>query len=572
MRRLLFVPVLAGLLMLARCGGNSGSTTTSPTTPSGPATLQSIAITPGSATIAQATTQAFIAPGSYSDGSTKDLTAPAQWSCLLSNLATVSSSSPTQGLATGISAGTVVISASLGNVSNSAQLTVTGATVSSLAITPASATIGFENQQQYKAIATFSDTSTQDVTNLANWTIAPSGPFISAYSGLAIGSSVGTSFDVNASFGGQSTSTLTIPPTLNVDLYNLVSVAILPANPTIANNTPSTLSAIGTFSDGSTRDVTSIATWVSSDDTVASNFGVLPNVFSAATTSAPATATITASFGTLSTQTASTTLSVSDATLQSIAVSPSNASIAPGTKLTYSAIGTFSDGSTQDLTSIVRWSVLGGSGAASVSKGVVKGTTAGSITVTAASLANLGSVSGSAAAAITSSTLQSIAVNPATAFITPGGNLTYSAIGTFSDGSTQDLSALTSWSSSAVTATVSAGVATGQGVGAGAITAKLGQISGTASLLVVSPAQISLAVTPATASVAAGATTQLKATATYVDGATQDFTTLVNWSSSNAAMATVGYQTGLISGLASGTSTITATLGSVTSTATITVQ
>ena len=572
MRRLLFVPVLAGLLMLASCGGNSGSTTTSPTTPSGPATLQSIAITPGSATIAQATTQAFIATGSYSDGSTKDLTATAQWSCLLPNLATVSSSSPTQGLATGISAGTVVISASLGNVSNSAQLTVTGATVSSLAITPASATIGFENQQQYKAIATFSDTSTQDVTNLANWTIAPSGPFISAYSGLAIGSSVGTSFDVNASFGGQSTSTLTIPPTLNVDLSNLVSVAILPANPTIANNTPSTLSAIGTFSDGSTRDVTSIATWVSSDDTVASNFGVLPNVFSAATTSAPATATITASFGTLSTQTASITLSVSDATLQSIAVSPSNASIAPGTKLTYSAVGTFSDGSTQDLTSIVRWSVLGGSGAASVSKGVVKGTTAGSITVTAASLANLGSVSGSAAAAITSSTLQSIAVNPATAFITPGGNLTYSAIGTFSDGSTQDLSALTSWSSSAVTATVSAGVATGQGVGAGAITAKLGQISGTASLLVVSPAQISLAVTPATASVAAGATTQLKATGTYVDGATQDFTTLVNWSSSNAAMATVGYQTGLISGLANGTSTITATLGSVTSTATITVQ
>jgi trimeric autotransporter adhesin len=572
MRRLLFVPVLAGLLMLASCGGNSGSTTTSPTTPSGPATLQSIAITPGSATIAQATTQAFTATGSYSDGSTKDLTATAQWSCLLPNLATVSSSSPTQGLATGISAGTVVISASLGNVSNSAQLTVTGATVSSLAITPASATIGFENQQQYKAIATFSDTSTQDVTNLANWTIAPSGPFISAYSGLAIGSSVGTSFDVNASFGGQSTSTLTIPPTLNVDLSNLVSVAILPANPTIANNTPSTLSAIGTFSDGSTRDVTSIATWVSSDDTVASNFGVLPNVFSAATTSAPATATITASFGTLSTQTASITLSVSDATLQSIAVSPSNASIAPGTKLTYSAVGTFSDGSTQDLTSIVRWSVLGGSGAASVSKGVVKGTTAGSITVTAASLANLGSVSGSAAAAITSATLQSIAVNPATAFITPGGNLTYSAIGTFSDGSTQDLSALTSWSSSAVTATVSAGVATGQGVGAGAITAKLGQISGTASLLVVSPAQISLAVTPATASVAAGATTQLKATATYVDGATQDFTTLVNWSSSNAAMATVGYQTGLISGLASGTSTITATLESVTSTATITVQ
>jgi uncharacterized protein YjdB len=100
----------------------------------------------------------------------------------------------------------------------------------------------------------------------------------------------------------------------------------------------------------------------------------------------------------------------------------------------------------------------------------------------------------------------------------------------------------------------------------------LGQISGTASLLMVSPAQVSLAVTPATVSVAAGATTQLKVTGTYVDGTTQDFTTLVNWSSSASTAATVGYRTGLISGLTSGSSTITATLGPVTATAQVTVQ
>jgi uncharacterized protein YjdB len=121
-------------------------------------------------------------------------------------------------------------------------------------------------------------------------------------------------------------------------------------------------------------------------------------------------------------------------------------------------------------------------------------------------------------------------------------------------------------------ATIVSGVATGQGVGTSTITAKSGQISGTASLLVASPAQVSLAVTPATVSVSAGAATQIKVTGTYVDGTTQDFTTLVNWSSSNAATATVGYQTGLVSGLASGTSTITATAGSVTATATVTVH
>jgi trimeric autotransporter adhesin len=569
MRRLLLVALLTGLL--ASCGGNSGSTTTSPTAPSGPATLQSLAITPASATIAQGTAQAFTATGNYSDGSTKDLTATAQWSCLLPNMATVSSSSPTQGLATGISPGTVVISASSGNFSNSVQLTITGATVTSLAVTPVTTTVGFENQLQYKVVATFSDMSTQDVTNQANWTI-PSGPFITAYSGLAIGSSLGTMFAVNASFGGQSTATLTTPPTLNVDLSNLVSVAVLPANPMVANHTPITFSAIGTFNDGSTRDITSLGTWVSSDDTVAANLGALPNVFSAAASSVPATATITASFGTLSTLTPSTTLTASDATLQSIAVSPSNASIASGTKVTYTAVGTLSDGSTQDLSSIVKWSVLGGTGAATVSKGIVKGTAAGGITVNATSLPNLGSILGSAAATVSAATLQSIAVNPATAFVQPGGSLTYSAIGTFSDGSTEDISTLTAWSSATEMATVVSGVATGQGVGQATITAKLGQISGTVSLLMVSPAQVSLAVTPATVSVAAGATTQLKVTGSYVDGTTQDFTTLVNWSSSASTAATVGYQTGVVSGLATGTSTITATLGSVTSAASVTVQ
>ncbi|MGA6984149.1 MAG: Ig-like domain-containing protein [Candidatus Sulfotelmatobacter sp.] len=573
MRRLLLVPVAAGLLLLAGCGGGSSksdSASTSTTPSGGTATLQSIAINPATATIAEGTTQAFTATGKYSDGSTKDLTAAAQWSCLLPNMATVSSSSPTQGLATGIAPGTVVISASSGSVSNSAQLTVTGTTVTSLAVTPAAVTIGFENQQQYKAIATFSDLSTQDVTSQANWTT--SGPFITAYSGLAIGNDVGAMFDVSASFGGQSTAVLTFQPVLNVDLSNLVSVTVLPASPTIANETPITFSATGTFSDGSTRDLTSLATWASSDDTVAANNGALPNVFSAAASGVPASTTITASFGTLSTLTPSTTLTVSDATLESIAVSPANASLAAATKVTYTAVGTFSDGSTQDLSSIVKWSVLGASGAATVSKGIVKGTAAGGITVNATSPPHLGSILGSAAATVSATTLQSIAVTPATAFLQPGGNFTYSAIGTFSDGSTQDISTLTSWSSSTGMATMVSGVATGQGVGTSTITAKSGQISGTASLLVASPAQVSLAVTPATVSVSAGAATQIKVTGTYVDGTTQDFTTLVNWSSSNAATATVGYQTGLVSGLASGTSTITATAGSVTATATVTVQ
>ncbi|MGA7401083.1 MAG: Ig-like domain-containing protein [Candidatus Sulfotelmatobacter sp.] len=574
MRWLLLVPVLAALLLLASCGGSSDSSTTSPAPPSGSTTLQSITITPSVATIAQGTTQAFTATGNYSDGSTKDLTATAQWSCLLPNTATVSSSSPTQGLAMGISPGSVVISASSGSLSNSAQLNITGATLSSLAVSPAMVTIGFVNQQQYKAKATFSDTSQQDVTDLASWSFSPSGPFITSLSGLAIGNSIGT-YQVEAEFGGQSTLSSPTPPTLTVDLSNLVSVAIQPANPTIANNTGVTFSAIGTFNDGSTRDVTSLVTeWSSSNSAVAAN-NVAPNAFAAAATGVPlpTAVTITATIGTFS-PIAPATLTVSDATLQSVAVSPASATIAPTTQIDYTATGMFSDGSTQDLTSLVKWSTT--NPPAKFSKSTLAGESAGTTTVNATAPKNLASVEGSGTITVTSATPQTIAVTPATAFLPPGGTLTYSAMATFSDGSTQDVSSLAIWTTgSANVASIASNklpVLTGQGVGQSTITAKWSAMSGTASLLVASPKQISIAVAPATASVGVGASTQLKATGTFVDGTTQDFTALVNWSSSNATAATVGYQTGLVSGLTSGASTITATLGSSTSTAQVTVQ
>ena len=572
MRRFWLGLVVADLLILASCGGgvSTSSSSTSSGGGSGQVTLQSIQVNPGTASIAQGTTQAFTATGTYSDGTTKDLTTTAQWSCLLPNLATVSSSSPTQGLATALptnDAGpaTVLITASLGSVSNSSELAIksAGVTVSSLAITPAAATIGFLNQQQLTATATFSDGSTQDVTNLTAWGSPP--PFITN-TGLAFGTSVGT-YTLFPSFGAAPPPMT--PPTLTVDLSNLVSVSISPASPVIANQTQLTFSAIGTFIDGSTRDVGSLVTnWSSSDGTIAENFGTTPGNFKG---KGVGPATITATVGTF---TPSATLTVSDATLQSIAVSPVNASVANTTKLHYTATGTFSDGSTQDLTTQLTWSVQGNTGAASVnSKGLLTSSSPGSITVTATSPSTLGSISGSTAATVTPATLQTIAVTPATAFIPPGGIFAFSATGTFSDGSTQDVSAQAVWTSVFENvATVKSGTTTGLGVGRSTITAKLGAISGTADLMVVLPQQVSLAITPTTVQVAAGSSTQLKATGTFIDGTTQDFTTLVNWSSSNSAAATIGYQTGLVSGSAAGTCTITATLGSVTSTTQVTVQ
>lgn len=579
MRRLLLLLMFGDLLFLAGCGGGSstgGSGSNGGGSGGGPATLQSITVNPSTASIAQGTAQAFTAMGTYSDGSTKDLTLKAQWSCLLPNLATVSNNSPTQGLALGVAPGSVLITASMGNVSNSGTLIIKGGlNVTSLVLSPATASLGFGNQQQFTATATFSDKSQQDVTNVSSWSVFP--PFITSNSGLAIAENLGTN-SINAIFNGSGGGNATA--VLTVDLSNLVSISLLPAPASIANHTQVQFAAIGAFNDGSTRDITGLVTWTSSNPGVAS-FGFPPNVAKA---TAVGTTTMTASvctktdpntFACIGTVvTGSAVLNVTGAQLQSIVLFPVNASIAPTARLTFTAIGVFSDSSSQDLTSQLTWSVLDRSVASVVNEqGTIKGLSAGSTTVTASSNSSLlGHVQGSTPLNVTSATLGSIAVKPANTFISPGATLTFSAIGTFSDSSAQDISGQSLWSSALPNvATVHSVAATGQGMGQSAITAKLGSVVGTAQLSVASPKQISIAVAPTTVQIASQTSTQLSATGTFVDGSTQDFTAFVQWSSSLPKVAMVGGQTGIVSGLEPGQSTITATLGPVSSTTQVTV-
>ena len=87
---------------------------------------------------------------------------------------------------------------------------------------------------------------------------------------------------------------------------------------------------------------------------------------------------------------------------------------------------------------------------------------------------------------------------PASLTIAKGTTVQFTATGTFADNTTTDLSAAVTWaSSSAATATVStSGLAKAVGVGTATITAKLGDVTGTATLTVTSATLVSLAVTP----------------------------------------------------------------------------
>jgi hypothetical protein len=132
----------------------------------------------------------------------------------------------------------------------------------------------------------------------------------------------------------------------------LTSIAITPANPSVAVGATQQFTATGTFSGGRTYNLTDSVTWNSSKKTIAT-------VSDAAGTQGLATA-VAAGTTTISATTSkivgSTVLTVTIVpTLVSIVVSPTSPSIVLGTQQQFIATGNYSDGSIQILTTSVTW-------------------------------------------------------------------------------------------------------------------------------------------------------------------------------------------------------------------------
>jgi hypothetical protein len=86
---------------------------------------------------------------------------------------------------------------------------------------------------------------------------------------------------------------------------------------------------------------------------------------------------------------------------------------------------------------------------------------------------------------VTLATLQAITVTPANSTIANGAAESFTAIGTFSDGSSRNLSALVTWASSNLAvATINGNRATAVGLGQTTITAALGSVTGSTHLTI----------------------------------------------------------------------------------------
>ncbi len=129
--------------------------------------LASLVVAPDSPQAQIGATQQFVAIGTFTDGSSADLTAQATWASSSTAIASINSRS---GLALVNAAGTASIGATVGSISARTNLVGQPARLVSIAVSPSSASLNVGGTQQLQAIGTYSDRSTADITSAVAWT------------------------------------------------------------------------------------------------------------------------------------------------------------------------------------------------------------------------------------------------------------------------------------------------------------------------------------------------------------------------------------------------------------------
>jgi trimeric autotransporter adhesin len=549
---------LAMLGLLVSCSSSSSM----PSTP----TLNLITVSPTSPSVAAGLAEQFKAMGTYTDGSTKDLTSSATWTSSSTTTATISSA----GLAQTKAQGTSTITAASGSISGATTLNVTAAALKSIAVTPAMPTMNPGTFLQFTATGTYTDASTQNLTSTATWSTGDATVVSVVASGASAGLGaavtnppplVGAATVITATLGSVSGNT-----GVSVSAATLTSIVITDGNLTLAQGTSHGYTALGLYSDGGERQITNQVTWASSTMSVATIAAT-----GRASAATPGTSMISATLGSVSAP--PVTLTVTSATIATVVVTPVMHTIAPLTQLPFVAVGIFSDASTQNITQDVTWS-SSATGVASVNTtdhlGLVTGVSGGPATITAV----FSGVMGSAPLIVSSATVSSIAIVPGSVNIGTNASTELVAKATFSDSTTQIVNQVATWSSSAdgVAAVDDTGTVGGVVPGTATITASLGGVNGTADVTV--EGVTSVAVLPTTASIPVGAIAHLQLIATLTDSTTQNITDASIWTSGSPAIAPAGDVSnthGSVFGVAQGTSLIGAFFEPQISSAVVTV-
>lgn len=524
--------------------------------------LDSISLTPATLTLALASSQSLTATGIYTNSTTADLSASVTWQSSDDDVATIN----TSGLVNALSAGSTNITATIGSISGSIQVSVSPATLQSISINiPDTLVAGLSTK--LSATGTYSDGSTQDITNELNWTSSHNTIASIDSETHTINAIQAGNIQVFASKGSNSSqASITISPA------QIESIVLTPPLISIAKGTQNEVHVTAIFTDKSHLDITNQVSWTSSDSAVAAISPDEQNVMALDL----GTATLTAE---IDSHSATSSITVSDAILTEIKVLPINSDLPKGLTRQYSAQGTYSDGSVQDISTQVIWSssdsAISSISNADISTGLASALTLGQTNITA----TLGSISKTTSLTIQDAVLTALEIQPGTLTIAKGLAVQATAIGSYSDGEQINLSREVSWNSNNTSVSsienADSPVIRANTEGEALITVELEGISGISLITVTSATLQSISLSSESTAIPKGFTQQVRANGLYTDSSSQDITHLVTWQSSDNDILTVDNNEnspGLIRTVSQGSSTVSASFEGRLSTEAFTVS
>ena len=225
-----------------------------------------------------------------------------------------------------------------------------------------------------------------------------------------------------------------------------------------------------------------------------------------------------------------------------------------GTTAPVTATATDASGNQFDVTRDVTWSSSNDL-AASADGGTLYAIGTGAATIRA----TLGEVTATADVDIQAIALEALTLVADSETATAGALTAWHVTGHYNDGSTTDLTSSAIWSTSdaGIAAVEQAGQVRAVGAGMTMVSAAVANVQASAPLMVSGGTLTALRIDGASSAMSSSSLMQLTATGIYSDGSTANLTTLVEWSTSDGAVATVSL--GRVQGVSSGTVTISAT-------------
>lgn len=511
--------------------------------------LEFISVIPPQASIHLGKVQQFQAIGHFSDNSTSDMTTVVNWSSPDTFPPTVSNTQGSKGLCLSPAVGRIFIVAtdSVSGIQGSAVLSLSDARLTAIDIVPANHSLPLGSSYPFIAKGYYNDGSTNDITSVVSW--SSSNPLVASASNspsskgmvtaIAIGSANIKAVDPGFIISGAVQLNITAPELLHITILDPAG-EIIPGQPV-------QLTAMGRLTDGHTMDLTNRLDWHSTDSEKAAVDNTRQKGLVSPLRPGQTIVQVVDKDTGLG---AILQLLIALPHLTALYLEAPDKSLCVGDLFILKATGTFSDGSRQDVSSGVEWS-SSAPDIARICDSEDGRRAAMPISPGMASIAATHPKSGANATAtltIEPAKLSAITISPENQSVALGKQITFEAIGTYSDKTTKSITDQVTWHSSNQSTALVGNDSNGKGTihskSTGTVTISASyppyEARSETVLTILPPELITIELAPINPKLLLGGTHQFRAIGKFSDGEIKDITMAVSWTSSDEAVATIG--------------------------------